>query len=70
MKVAINELKKKGINGIYLNLRGVKTLRSLLSLLVMEINKSKLFSLERVNFTIGPLGIEARKGKADVKKAC
>jgi AAA+ ATPase superfamily predicted ATPase len=68
MQVAINELKKKGINGIYLSLRGVKTLRSLFSLLVMEINKSKLFSLERVNFTIGPLGIEVSKGKANVKK--
>ncbi|WP_222703229.1 hypothetical protein [Acidianus manzaensis] len=47
MKVVINEMKKPGL---YLNLRGVKSLNSLLSLLLSEINRNKLNFNFHVNF--------------------
>ena len=45
MKVVINELKRKGFKGVYLNLRGVRSLNSLLSLLISEINSSRILLL-------------------------
>ncbi|AOL17842.1 ATPase [Sulfolobus sp. A20] len=72
MKVAINELKKNDrIDGIYLNLRGVTTLRELLSLLISEINRNKLFKLLNVsvNFNLGPLGVELKGGKLNVQRS-
>lgn len=71
MKVSINELRKRdGINGIYVNLRGVRTLRQLLSLLLSEINRSGLFSHINVsvNFRLGPLGLEFKGKGASVHR--
>ena len=65
MKVVLNEMKKRhGIKGIYLNLRGVQSLNSLLSLLVSEINKERInFKIKvSVNFIFTSAGIEIKKG--------
>jgi AAA+ ATPase superfamily predicted ATPase len=64
MKVVINELKKKGFKGIYLNLKGVRSLNSLLTLIVSEINRMKMQLTFKVsiNFIIGSAGIEIKKG--------
>ncbi|WP_256365654.1 AAA family ATPase [Saccharolobus sp. E5-1-F] len=65
MKVVINEIKKREqIPGIYINLRGVRSLNSLLFMLVSEINKEKIswrFKVN-INFLITSAGIEIRGG--------
>ncbi|WP_009992809.1 AAA family ATPase, partial [Saccharolobus solfataricus] len=65
MKVVINEIKKREqIAGIYINLRGVRSLNSLLTILVSEINKEKIswrFKVN-INFLITSAGIEIRGG--------
>jgi len=65
MKVVLNEMKRRyGIKGIYLNLRGVQSLNSLLSLLASEINREKISFKIRlgVNFIFTSAGIELKKG--------
>ncbi|AAY80485.1 AAA family ATPase [Sulfolobus acidocaldarius] len=71
MKVSINELRRRNsTDGIYLNLRGVKTLRELLSLLISEINRNKLFNIFNVNVNLnfGPLGVELKRGRLTVQR--
>ncbi|WP_338604724.1 ATP-binding protein [Sulfolobus tengchongensis] len=64
IKVVINELKKRRkIPGIYVNLRGIKSLNSLLSLMLAEINKGISWNFHvNVNFAITNAGIEIKKG--------
>ncbi|BFH74194.1 ATP-binding protein [Sulfurisphaera javensis] len=63
MKVIINEMKKRGIEGIYLNLRGIKSLNSLLSLLLSEINKGLTWKFHvNINFFVTSAGLEVKKG--------
>lgn len=64
MKVVINELRKKGMAGIYLNLMGVKGLNSLLSLLLSEINRGRIWWRfhVKVNFLVTELGLELSGG--------
>jgi AAA+ ATPase superfamily predicted ATPase len=65
MKVIINEMKKNyGFKGIYVNLRGVRNLNSLLKTILSEINSSKpSFKISvKVNFVIGSAGIELKRG--------
>ncbi|ADB86231.1 AAA family ATPase [Saccharolobus islandicus] len=64
MKVVINELRKKyGFKGIYVSLRGVRSLNSLLNLIILELNKSKTQINLRVsiNFVVGSAGIELKR---------
>ena len=65
MKVVINEMKRRyGFKGVYVNLRGVRNLNSLLKALLAEIN-SDVPSLKvslKVNFVLGSAGIELRRG--------
>lgn len=65
MKVVINEMKRRRkIPGIYLNLRGITSLNSLLSHLLTEINKGKIewnFHVN-VNLILTSAGIEVRRG--------
>ncbi|ACP37249.1 hypothetical protein [Saccharolobus islandicus] len=43
MKVVTNEIgKRRKIPGIYVNLQGIRSLNSLLSILVSEINKERI----------------------------
>jgi len=56
MKVIISEMKKNyGFKGIYVNLRGVRNLSSLLKVILSEINNSKpSFKVAvKLNFIIG-----------------
>ena len=65
MKVIINEVKKNyGFKGIYVNLRGVRNLSSLLKVILLEINNSKpSFKVAvKLNFIIGSAGIELKRG--------
>ena len=65
MKVIINEMKKNyGFKGIYVNLRGVRNLSSLLKVILSEINNSKpSFKVAvKLNFIIGSAGIELKRG--------
>lgn len=64
MKVIINEMKKKhGFKGIYVNLRGIKNLNSLLKAILSEINRDKSIKVSvKVNFLVGPAGIELKRG--------
>lgn len=65
MKVIINEMKKNyGFKGIYVNLRGVRNLSSLLKVILSEINNSKpSFKVTvKLNFIIGSAGIELKRG--------
>ncbi|BCS94321.1 AAA family ATPase [Metallosphaera javensis (ex Sakai et al. 2022)] len=65
MKVVINEMRRRRkIPGIYLNLRGITSLNSLLSHLLTEINRDKIewnFHVN-VNLVITSAGIEVRRG--------
>jgi len=65
MKVVLNEMKRRhNVRGIYLNLRGVQSLNSLLSLLISEINREKMnFRIKvSLNFIFTSAGIELKKG--------
>lgn len=64
IKVVINELKERhDFKGIYVNLRGIKSLNSLLNLIISEINSIKIkFDLKvNVNFIIGSAGVQIKK---------
>ena len=64
MKVVINELKRNyGFKGIYVNSRGVRSLNSLLNLIITELNRSRVQLDLRisVNFIVGSAGIELRR---------
>lgn len=71
MKVVINELGRMGFKGVYLNLRGVRTLNSLLDLLVSQINgnlsRLRVSFKASVNFVVGSAGIEVKRGARVVK---
>ncbi len=65
MKVVMNEMKKNyGFKGIYVNLRGVRNLSSLLKVILSEINNSKpSFKVTvKLNFIVGSAGIELKRG--------
>ena len=65
MKVVLNEMKGRyNVRGIYLNLRGVQSLNSLLSLLISEVNREKInFRIKlSFNFVFTSAGIELKKG--------
>jgi AAA+ ATPase superfamily predicted ATPase len=64
VKVALNELASEGFRAMYINLQGVNSLKTLLNLMINEANRSMLFRdiNASVNLTIGPLGIEVRRG--------
>ncbi|MBB5255290.1 AAA family ATPase [Sulfurisphaera ohwakuensis] len=63
VKVVLNELRKKhGFEGIYINLRGVRSLNSLLNILTSQLNSLKLSVDVKVNFIIGSAGIKVKKG--------
>ncbi|BBG23617.1 hypothetical protein IC006_0905 [Sulfuracidifex tepidarius] len=63
MKVVINELRKEhGFKGIYINLRGVRNLNSLLEMMLSEISNTKIELNVRINFMIGSAGVKVKKG--------
>jgi AAA+ ATPase superfamily predicted ATPase len=67
MKVIISEMKKNyGFKGIYVNLRGVRDLSSLLKVILSEINNSKpSFKVAvKLNFIIGSAGIELKRAES------
>ncbi|MGC8543479.1 MAG: AAA family ATPase [Vulcanisaeta sp.] len=64
LKVVLNELSRDGLKAIYINVRGINTLRDLLSLLINELNKHKIslrLSLS-LNFILGSAGITLSRG--------
>ncbi|WP_292000190.1 AAA family ATPase [Caldivirga sp.] len=64
LKVVLNELSRDGLKTIYINVRGINTLRDLLSLLINELNKHKIslrLSLS-LNFILGSAGITLSRG--------
>jgi AAA+ ATPase superfamily predicted ATPase len=65
LKVALREFEGDGFRAVYVNLRGVNSLRDLLSLLVNEINRSRINLGLRVslNFVVGSLGVSVRSGR-------
>ncbi|BDR93391.1 AAA family ATPase [Vulcanisaeta souniana] len=64
MKVVLNELSREGFRAIYVNARGVTTLRDLLMMLINEINRSRLKLRLNVslNFIVGSAGITLSRG--------
>ncbi|MEM0374109.1 MAG: ATP-binding protein [Sulfolobaceae archaeon] len=67
VKVVLNELKKKHrFKGIYINLRGVRSLNGLLNSLLSQINLLRLSVDVKVNFVIGSAGIRVKKGAKTV----
>lgn len=65
IKVALRELEGDGFKVIYINLRGVNSLKGLLSMLVNELSRSRVnLSLRMsLNFMIGSLGLTVRGGR-------
>ncbi|ADN49830.1 AAA family ATPase [Vulcanisaeta distributa] len=64
MKVVLNELSREGFRAIYINARGVTTLRDLLTILVNEVNRTRLRLRLNVslNFIVGSAGITLSRG--------
>ncbi len=65
MKVVLNELSREGFSAIYVNARGgVTTLRDLLTILVNEVNRTRLRLRLNVslNFIVGSAGITLSRG--------
>ncbi|WP_054857801.1 ATP-binding protein [Vulcanisaeta sp. JCM 16159] len=64
LKVVLNELSRDGFRAIYVNARGITTLRDLLAILINEINKSRvrLRLTVSLNFIIGSAGITLSRG--------
>ena len=66
VKVVLNELRKNGLKGVYVNLRGVKGLNGLLNALLSQLNSMKVSISFKLNFVVGSAGIELRKGAKPV----
>ena len=64
MKVVLNELSGEGFRAIYVNARGITTLRDLLMMLVNEFNRSRLKLRLNIslNFIVGSAGVTLSRG--------
>ncbi|WP_291998829.1 ATP-binding protein [Caldivirga sp.] len=64
LKVALNELSTEGFKVLYINMRGINTLRDLLAVLINRINESKL-SIKlsaSLNLVMGSVGLTLNRG--------